>query len=453
MYTMSTTAPEITAEPKQAKRPTLAELAKRLPSLAELPPVGPFRPSTWRSPVRGPWMTSVFGSALLVGLPIMFVTGLVSYAAYNPRLAGNDTTPTHGLLGSFLFHWITSPSWIYRVSQGTHVILGLVLTPIFLAKLWSVIPKLFEWPPLRSVAHALERISLIMLVGGGVLQFVTGIADIEYFYPWKFSFYDAHFYGAWVFAVGFVVHATLKFGTMRKALRSRSLRKELATSLAETVPEHDEESGLVAVSPAAPTISRRGVLALVGGSSLAVLVLTAGETIRPLQRTALLAPRARHHQRGPNDFEINTTFATSEIDQAATDESWQLELVGPHAATFSRADLLGMAQSTEVLPIACVEGWSTVQTWTGVRLVDLAHAAGVAKTSRVLVDSLEKPGRPFRSATLDVNQLQNPHSLLALKVNGADLSLDHGFPARIIVPGAPGVHNTKWVTRMTFMPI
>jgi DMSO/TMAO reductase YedYZ molybdopterin-dependent catalytic subunit len=38
-----------------------------------------------------------------------------------------------------------------------------------------------------------------------------------------------------------------------------------------------------------------------------------------------------------------------------------------------------------------------------------------------------------------------------LRVNGADLSLDHGFPARIVVPALPGVHNTKWVTRMTFL--
>ena len=37
-----------------------------------------------------------------------------------------------------------------------------------------------------------------------------------------------------------------------------------------------------------------------------------------------------------------------------------------------------------------------------------------------------------------------------LKVGGADLTPDHGYPARIIVPGLPGVHNTKWVGRMEF---
>jgi DMSO/TMAO reductase YedYZ molybdopterin-dependent catalytic subunit len=41
--------------------------------------------------------------------------------------------------------------------------------------------------------------------------------------------------------------------------------------------------------------------------------------------------------------------------------------------------------------------------------------------------------------------------MLALRVNGADLSRDHGYPARAIVPAAPGVHNTKWVKKITFL--
>jgi len=111
---------------------------------------------------------------------------------------------------------------------------------------------------------------------------------------------------------------------------------------------------------------------------------------------------------------------------------------------------MAMPQLTEELPIACVEGWSTVQRWTGVPLVDLARLVGVHEAVRVYVDSLERPGQPFRSVTLAPNQMATPGSLLALCVNGQDLSLDHGFPARIIVPGAPGVHCTKWVSQMTF---
>lgn len=48
------------------------------------------------------------------------------------------------------------------------------------------------------------------------------------------------------------------------------------------------------------------------------------------------------------------------------------------------------------------------------------------------------------------DQLHDSRSLLALQVEGQDLSGDHGYPARIIVPALPGVHNTRWVERLTF---
>ena len=40
--------------------------------------------------------------------------------------------------------------------------------------------------------------------------------------------------------------------------------------------------------------------------------------------------------------------------------------------------------------------------------------------------------------------------MLALKVNGADLSLDHGYPARIMIPSSPGSTNRKWMRRISF---
>jgi len=69
--------------------------------------------------------------------------------------------------------------------------------------------------------------------------------------------------------------------------------------------------------------------------------------------------------------------------------------------------------------------------------------------AELLVESLQKGGA-LREVTLSSGQVAAENSLLALKVNGEDLSLDHGFPARVIVAGAPGVHQTKWVAAMKF---
>ncbi|GGU05395.1 molybdopterin-dependent oxidoreductase [Streptomyces violascens] len=415
------------------------------------PPPGPFRPGFWRSPIRGPWLTSVFGLLLLVGIPVLFVTGMLSYAAYNPGL-GNDQTPTKGLLGFYLFDWPTHPYWLYRLTQGVHVTLGVVLVPVLLAKLWSVIPKLFEWLPVRTVAHGLERLSLLMLVGGVIFEFVTGILNIQLYYVFPGSFYTLHFYGAWVFIAAFVVHVALRLGRMTRALGSRDLAAELRTGVAGTRPEPPDPDGLVPAAPAAPTMSRRGAVGMVGAGSLLLLVVTAGQSIGGrLRSTALLAPHNRDPGSGPNGFQINKTAAAVGVSASHVGPSWRLEVNGHGPAlVFTREQLLTMRQYTAALPIACVEGWSTAdQHWSGLRLTDLAAMSGLPDAGSVLVESVQPPG-PYSSVVLRGNQIHDPRALLALHVNGADLSLDHGYPARVIVPANPGVNNTKWVHRLTF---
>jgi DMSO/TMAO reductase YedYZ molybdopterin-dependent catalytic subunit len=426
------------------------------PSLAT-PPPGPFRRSFWRSPIRGPWLTSMFGLVLLVSIPVVFATGLLSYAAYNPDLSPvNDETPGKGPLGFYLFSWPTHPIWLYRLNQGAHVTLGLILVPILLFKLWSVLPKLFEWPPLRSPAHALERLSLFLLVGGAVFEFVTGILDIQTWYKFPGSFYPLHFYGAWVFTAGFVVHVTLKLPVMIRALRSRSLIGELRTGLAKLRPEPPDAGYLAPVDPAEPTISRRGLLAFAGAGSALIAILAVGQALGgPLRRTALLAPHGQDVGGGPGDFQVNRTAASVGIKESETGAGWRLTLMADSQAghppvVLPRSNLLRMEQHTASLPIACVEGWSTdSQAWRGVRLRDLARLAGVTRPASVLVRSLQRGGA-FSQAVLSAEQIMDPDSLLALRVNGADLSLDHGYPARVIVPDNPGVHNTKWVASLTF---
>lgn len=431
-----------------ARTRTAAQRVSQMP-----PPPGPFRPGFWRSPIRGPWLTSVFGLVLLICIPLLFVTGLLSYASYNPGLSPlNDETPDKGVLGFYLFSWPTHPYWFYRLLQGVHVTLGVILVPVLLAKLWSVIPKLFEWLPVRSVAHGLERMSLLMLVGGVIFEFVTGILNIQLYYVFPGSFYRLHFYGAWVFIAAFVVHVCLKLGRMTRTLRSRSLSAELRTDLAHTVPEPPDPDGLVAAAPAQPTMTRRGALGMVGAGSLLLLAVTAGQSIGGrLRGTALLAPHNRDPGRGPNAFQINKTAAKVGVTPALVGPSWRLEVLGGGAPqVFTREELLTMPQHSAALPIACVEGWSTDdQNWSGLRLADLAALAGMTDAGSVLVESIQPPG-PFTRVVLRGNQIRDSRALLALRVNGADLSLDHGYPARVIVPANPGVNNTKWVHRLTF---
>ncbi|KOY53397.1 membrane protein [Streptomyces sp. XY332] len=421
------------------------ERPERRPRLPPGPPPGPTRPEFWRSPLRGPWLTAVFGLVLLAGVTLLFVTGLLSYAAYNPDLSAvNDQTPDKGWLGFYLFSWPTSPYWLYRVNQGVHVVLGVVLVPVLLAKLWSVIPKLFEWPPVRSVGHGIERLSLLLLVGGAGFEFATGILNVQLHYIFPGSFYVLHFYGAWVFIGAFVVHVASRLPRAVRAVRYASARPEAGT---------EEAAGLVSPRPAPPTISRRGALGMVALGSLALLAVTAGQSVGGRwRRTALLAPHGQDPGSGPNGFQINKTAASVGIRPSDIGPAWRLTVRGPgRQVILTRGELLAMEQHEAALPIACVEGWSTPdQLWSGVRLTDLAALVGQGTdTPQARVESVQRGG-PFSSVVLRDNQVRDPRSLLAVRVNGAVLSEDHGYPARVIVPGAPGVHNTKWVTRLTF---
>jgi DMSO/TMAO reductase YedYZ molybdopterin-dependent catalytic subunit len=428
-----------------------------MPSVPRLPEAGPFRASFWRSPLRGPWLASLLSAALLPLLAICAVTGFLSHAAYDPDIGANAVfggpAPGNGF-DVYGFDWPTSPAWLYAATQGLHVVSGVAAIPILLAKLWAIIPKLFENPPVLSPAHALERLSLVLLVGGGLFTLATGVINIQLWYPFGFSFVPAHYYGAILFLAALVFHVALKLPLMRRVFRERGVLAPLREDLAATQPEPGLE-GMVTSAPVAPapaTLTRRALVAGVGAASLGLGAMTAGQVVGgPLADLALLAPRGRGRGDGPNDFPVNKTAAAVGIPPEKVGPDWRLLLHSEdeRRAVLSRDELLELELVTAELPIACVEGWSTTQTWTGVRLLDLARLAGVPSPSVADVRSVQPRGA-FRRVELSRGQTRHPDSLLALRVNGADLSLDHGYPARLIAPALPGVHCTKWVGKLVF---
>jgi DMSO/TMAO reductase YedYZ molybdopterin-dependent catalytic subunit len=405
---------------------------------------------SWRSPLRGPWLTTVLGTLLLGALTVVALTGFLSHAAYEPGVGDNAIVdPSRDLpLG---LGWPAAPAWLYALTQGLHVNVGLAAVPLLLAKLWSVIPRLFVWPPVTSVAQAVERASIGLLVASAVFEFATGVLNAQNYYVFGFGFVVAHYYGAVVFVAALAVHVVVKLPVMARAYRECGVLRPLREDLAHTRPEPPDPDGLVARSPAAPTITRRGLLSFVGAGSGLLLLVTAGQsTGGPLRSLALLAPRGGDPGPGPNGFPVNKTAKVAGVGPEMVGDDYRLVVrSGERELRLSRADLLALEQRTERLPIACVEGWTTTQRWTGVPLARLAALVGAADAAELHAESLQRRGG-FRQATLTRTQFGDERALLALKVNGADLSLDHGFPARVIVPALPGVHNTKWVGTVTF---
>jgi DMSO/TMAO reductase YedYZ molybdopterin-dependent catalytic subunit len=348
--------------------------------------------------------------ALGVTFGVCFATGLLSHAAQTP-------IPW--------FPWPSRPVWLYRVTQGLHVFTGLATIPLLLGKLWAVYPQLWRWPPLRGAVHAVERVSLVPLVGGSVFLLVTGVTNDDYWYPYRFFFRTAHYWAAWITVGALVVHVGATATVAASGLRDREA----------TAPS------------TAAGLDRRRFLLAVGAASAAVVLTTVGSAVTPLRRLAVLAPR--YPGVGPQGLPVNHQARDVGVPDVRGDPGYRLRVRGRVArqVELSLAELRARAVHEVELPISCVEGWSYSARWRGIRLRDLLDEAGADPRGGVVVRSLQTRG-PYSGARIDAAHAHDPDTLLALAVNGATLHMDHGFPLRLIAPNNPGVLQTKWVTEV-----
>lgn len=379
----------------------------------------PPTPDSFTSRLRSPAVAARVGLWLGISFGTCFVTGLVSHYAQ---------LPSHPV------PFPTSPSWGYRLTQGLHVTTGVAAIPLLLVKLWSVLPKLFESPPLRDprrlLLTALERGSIAVLVAASVFQLATGVLNAAQWYPWtSFSFRTTHYALAWVAIGALLVHVAVKLPVIRDVL---------AHDIDAT--GHDRPG---ATAPGA--LSRRALVRTTFAAAGVAVLATAGGTVPWLRRVSVFATRTGE---GPGGVPINKSARAAGVEESALSPDWRLELVrsGAVLASLSYDDLRAMPQHTVDLPIACVEGWSAQGTWSGVRVRDLVRLVATAQ-SDVVVTSLQ-PSGPYRRTVLPRNFADDERTLLALDLSGEPLSIDHGFPCRLIAPNRPGVLQTKWVTRL-----
>ncbi|HET9169294.1 MAG TPA: molybdopterin-dependent oxidoreductase [Actinospica sp.] len=391
---------------------------------------GPLREGAFRPDLHDERTASLIGTALGVAFAICFATGLLSHLLQQQVPPSWLPLPTH-------------PVWFYRFTQGLHVATGLACVPLLLVKLWTVYPKLFSWPPVESVLHGLERLSILVLIAGAVFELVTGIQNIAQWYPWHFPFVPAHYWVAWITVGALLLHLAVKAPAIARGLRNRAAEAAEATAATEA----DEATGAAARNPG--TVSRR---VLVGSTALAVLAVTAttiGQSVTSLRFLDLLGVRSPHD--GPQEVPINRTASQAGVVRSAFDPDWALEVDGPRPYRLTRAELAALPQYRARLPIACVEGWSVDADWEGVRIRDLLAKAGIPAGSAIRVISLEKVG--YGQSVMQHEYASDPDTLLALRLNGETLSIDHGYPARVIAPARPGVLQTKWVTRLEMIQL
>ena len=383
-------------------------------------PARPTGPRRFRIPrvddfshrLRDPRLTSRVGLWLGITLSITFLTGLWSH--FQQDTPGWLTIPT-------------SPYWLYRVTQGLHVISGTAAVPLLLVKLWSVFPRLFVRPPWRpgreQLLHLLERGSITLLIASAIFQLATGLSNAAQWYPWEFDFRALHYAVAWVFIGSLLIHVAVKLPVIRQALSEPVDRDEPA--------------------PPPGGLTRRGLLRVTWAAAGVAVLGTAGSTVSWLRSVSIFGVTDGD---GPQGVPVNRTAEEANVERV--DDSWRLEVSYDGASRrFSLDELRAMPQVTHDLPIACVEGWSASGAWTGVPVADIVAAVGAPERSRVFAVSMQRRGA-WRTSELPEQFVADRRTLLALDLAGEPLALDHGYPCRIIAPNRPGVLQTKWVHRI-----
>jgi len=375
------------------------------------------RETDFTSRLRSPAVAARIGLWLGICFGVAFLTGLISHAAQVPD------------------PWLpfpTRPSWGYRVPQGLHVISGTAAVPLLLVKLWTVFPKLFARPPRRLgelAIHGLERASIGVLVAAAIFQLATGLANSAQWYPWSFPFVATHYAVAWLAIGALVVHVAVKLPIIRRAL---------GADVDDTTQDREG-------STTAGALSRRGLLRGTWLAAGIAVLATAGSTVPWLRRISVLGVRSGD---GPAGVPINRSARAAGATAGAMSPDYRLTVAyAGRTESFTRADLEAMTQTTADLPIACVEGWSASATWTGVRVRDLLDRVGAPRDSDVRVRSLQTHGA-YAVTVLQGNFADDPLTLVALRLNGEPLALDHGYPCRLIAPNRPGVLQTKWLRKL-----
>ena len=209
------------------------------------------------------------------------------------------------------------------------------------------------------------------------------------------------------------------------------------------------------------TLSRRrllqlsglsGASLLLGGCALDVFSENVGQVFEPLNQTfeeLLLSqkpvPEFPKIAIEPKQLLVNTYDETPDIDL----DTFQLTIDGAvnHPLQLSMTDMQKMPLTSMVIRHICVEGWSAIVQWGGVRLRDLARLVQPKSSVRYVY---------FKSAdgyyeSWDIASALHPQTLMAYQKNGAPLPVENGAPLRLASPIKLGYKQSKWVTKITFV--
>lgn len=140
-------------------------------------------------------------------------------------------------------------------------------------------------------------------------------------------------------------------------------------------------------------------------------------------------------------------------------DDWKLTIIGSTSGKIERVGIKQLFDRFEhfeqITRLVCVEGWSAIAWWGGLRFADLLKAYPPMPGARwARLDSsvnLDSDGNPDPYyVSIDLPTAMHPQTLLATHHNGKPLEVEHGAPLRLVAPMKLGLKNIKAVTKITY---
>jgi DMSO/TMAO reductase YedYZ molybdopterin-dependent catalytic subunit len=160
------------------------------------------------------------------------------------------------------------------------------------------------------------------------------------------------------------------------------------------------------------------------------------------------SPRARDAGGAFPEYHISKTMP---VWDPAVRGAWRLQVTGAvrRPASLSLDDLQRLPRVTQRVNHYCVEGWTAVATWHGVRVRDLARLVEPAADAQYV--DFESFDDGYHESW-DLESATHPQTIVAYGMDGRLLAPGHGAPARLHSPIKIGYKNTKYLTRVVFLP-
>lgn len=145
---------------------------------------------------------------------------------------------------------------------------------------------------------------------------------------------------------------------------------------------------------------------------------------------------------------VNGRYGMSDGFDAA---SWRLKVLKNNGDTLSITldDLKALPKTEVIFDFKCIEGWSQVTHWAGVRFSDFIKYYHLTAEAALQYSALITPDKEYYVG-IDQRSMLQPQTILCYEMNGRPLPMDQGYPLRLIIPVKYGIKHLKRIGTISF---